>query len=504
MHQRNFLPTIFKQSMRHIGSNVQLEVFIINSGGRFTKRFIDIKTLKAETPGLHARDVIALGVCLDPKETKKKKLPIPGRKILNNVIKVRGNILLASLGNIRMILKPTELILFDPHLANVKSWVSHLSRQLQTCKDQFGLFVLEDLLRDTCDSFDRRLALYYALFRSIGDEARFKKDKDEGDNILHYSLLSNILREESNAMHRRSESPASKLSPLQDLLYEFQLELNDVKACVVDILSNPESLSRVNVTANTLANAERMDDDDSAELIFETYGLKLSASISGLLQLQQQIKTELTLADLNLKMKRNRILWLNVNLSAASLAIAFYAGCTALFGVNLVSGLETTEYLFYVLGGVSVSLSAWIYLRLLRYMRGDFSRTVEANQMAERKFLESVFSDIDAVDVVLSSSVREINSTHKQSDLFTKEEFTRLFADAKGTSEISQAEVDTVFGLLDMNKDGKVYVSELDMLFDSVDGNPEEKKNEDHSMSPGNSMAGEAKGDISKNEGSNT
>jgi hypothetical protein len=169
---------------------VEFDVFTVNSAGRFSKHCIDLKTLKAETPGLHARDVVALGILLDSK--KKKKTSAKGRKNFTNVIKIRGHVLLASIGNIRMILKPTELVLFDPHMPNVKSWVSHLSRQLQTNDEHFGLFVIEDLLRDTCDSFDRRLALYGSLLKNIQAEARFKQGKDESDNILDYSLLSNV------------------------------------------------------------------------------------------------------------------------------------------------------------------------------------------------------------------------------------------------------------------------------------------------------------------------
>ncbi|CAM9109610.1 unnamed protein product, partial [Ectocarpus fasciculatus] len=272
----------------------------------------------------------------------------------------REKFVLAALGNVRIILKPTELIIFDPHLPNVKSWVSHLSRLLQTNKDHFGLFVLEDLLRDTCSSFDRRLALYNSLLRSIQVEAREQQGRDDSGNILDYSLLSNMLKEETNAMHRRSESPISKLTPLQDLLFEFELELKDTRNCIMDVLNSTDHLARVNITAAHIGE-EVSGEDDSAELIFETYGLRLTTTGSGLLHLQQRVKSQQTLADLNIRMKRNRILWLNVNLSAASLAIGFCGGCMASFGMNLPSGIEIFNFAFYGVCASSVGVSAWVY-----------------------------------------------------------------------------------------------------------------------------------------------
>jgi hypothetical protein len=285
-----------------------------------------------------------------------------------------------------------------------------------------------------------------------------------------------MLREESNAMTRRSESPMSKLAPLQDLLFEFQLELKDVQRCVVDILNNPYSLAAVNVTANKLDD-EAKGDDDNAELVFETYVLRLSTSVNGLLQLQQKVKSQMSLADMNLKMKRNRILWLNVNLSAGSLAIGFCSGIMASLGMNLPSGFEQLQYSFYGICTVSVLGSSWVYYRLLKYMRGDFSKAVEANQLAERSFLENIFTDIDTVDVVLNSAIREASADPSATcNILSKDEFAQLFAEAKGVSKISQEEIDLVFGLIDINKDDMLHRSELDIMMNAEDQEEEEEE----------------------------
>lgn len=494
---------ISPSNCRYFGNPVKetlLDVFVVNSAGRFTRRSLGVKDLKLETPGLHARDVVSLGILLDSKY-RKKKIPRHGQKSFINTLKVREKFVLAALGNVRIILKPTELIIFDPHLPNVKSWVSHLSRLLQTNKDHFGLFVLEDLLRDTCSSFDRRLALYNSLLRSIQVEAREQQGRDDSGNILDYSLLSNMLKEETNAMHRRSESPISKLTPLQDLLFEFELELKDTRNCIMDVLNSTDHLARVNITAAHIGE-EVSGEDDSAELIFETYGLRLTTTGSGLLHLQQRVKSQQTLADLNIRMKRNRILWLNVNLSAASLAIGFCGGCMASFGMNLPSGIEIFNFAFYGVCASSVGVSAWVYYRLLKYMRGDFSKTVEANQLAERKFLENVFTDIDAVDIVLNTALREVSGrdhSAEDTNLLTKAEFAVMFAEAKGVDEVDKAEVDTIFGLLDINKDDMLYKHELDVALSEF---LNEEIDEPHvkSIPVTDDNAEENKADVGKND----
>jgi hypothetical protein len=142
------------------------------------------------------------------------------------------------------------------------------------------------------------------------------------------------------------------------------------------------------------------------------------------------------------------------------MCIAFLSGGLSAFGMNLTSGLEGVPFSFYGVCGLSLMATAIMYYRLLRYMRGDFSKTIETRQVAERKFLESVFLDIEAVDIAINSAMHQINDINGKGHM-TKNEFVKLFKDVKGTEEVDLKEVDALFSMLDANVDGILYKGEL-------------------------------------------
>ena len=145
------------------------------------------------------------------------------------------------------------------------------------------------------------------------------------------------------------------------------------------------------------------------------------------------------------------------------MCIAFLSGGLGAFGMNLTSGLEQVPYAFIGVCGLGLAATAIMSHRLLRYMRGDFSKTIETRQVAERKFLESVFLDIEAVDVVINSAMHQINDVNGKGQM-TKEEFVKLFKDVKGTDDVDLKEVDALFSMLDANVDGILYKKELNKV----------------------------------------
>lgn len=50
---------------------------------------------------------------------------------------------------------------------------------------------------------------------------------------------------------------------------------------------------------------------------------------------------------------RNKILNLNLNLSIIQVSLAFGTFLTGAFGMNLLSGMETIPYVFYLVGGIA-------------------------------------------------------------------------------------------------------------------------------------------------------
>ena len=78
----------------------------------------------------------------------------------------------------------------------------------------FELFVLEELLREMCDVYDRRLILYRPLVSSLLKEVEVASDAMEG---VH------------------------KLVPLSDALYEFEMLIKEAQQCLLDVLDKEVS-----------------------------------------------------------------------------------------------------------------------------------------------------------------------------------------------------------------------------------------------------------------------
>jgi hypothetical protein len=81
--------------------------------------------------------------------------------------------------------------------------------QLQPLQTPFELFVLEELLREMCDVYDRRMILYRPLVASLLKEVETASDAIEG---VH------------------------KLVPLSDALYEFEILIKKAQQTLLDVL----------------------------------------------------------------------------------------------------------------------------------------------------------------------------------------------------------------------------------------------------------------------------
>jgi Ca2+-binding EF-hand superfamily protein len=433
----------------------EFSVYKIETSGRYEIVNTSMKILKSSVSA-HARDFILLGIRMD--QTNKVQLKQVKRPI--NMILPRGDIILASFGSIKIILQYNKLIVFDPHLPAVKTWVSHLVNSLAMSEYKyFEMFVIEDLLREACDSFDRRVVLYKTLLENILSQQHHSPKKA---NILEYSLLYNIMKEEHS---RDDEENIYKLSPLVDILYDFELELKDAQRSVLDILNNNNDLASLFLTANRQLAARDdgiidISKNDDAELLLENCEMRLSYIINGIMNLQQKVKSQQALADMGMKLKRNRLLLLNVNLSSTSVVIGMCGLVYAAFGMNLECGFEGSIPAFYGLCTISLAATAFVYYRLLKYIRGDFSKSIEKRHITERKLLESIFLDVAAVDVVINNVFHRLNDLNSDGTV-SKQEFSRLLAEVKGVVCVDEKEVDELFHLLDSNVDGIIQRKEI-------------------------------------------
>lgn len=470
----------------------KIAVMNLSSCGKSEEQIITMRSLQETVPGLHIRDLLSVGVSL---ASNKNRVHVQQKLSTSNTILPRETFTLAAFGSIKLVLLDENVLIFNPSIPVVRSWIDYLSWQLKSEANKgmdFELFILEDLLREACDSFDRKRSLYSSLLKTImSKEAGSKHNAD--DSVLDQSLFYKLFFEENQTMDKKHETFIYKLSPMRDLLYDFELQLRDAQKCLTDIVNNPDDLAKLSHTLLEIARKERAQtmnffgvaassfssltstgksisqqqpsdhlsnvnsliQDNKAELMLENYILRLSHTLSGCLNLQQRVKSQQQLADLSLKLQRNRYMHLNVNLAAAGVVIAFASGSFGAWGMNMASGLEDIPFIFYAVTGSSLGISAFLYVRLLKYMRGDFSQSVEESQLEERQRLESVFTDIDVVDHVINKALHECRANgdgSTSSQLISREDFSKLLAEVQCVKEADPREVDVLYSLLNKNR----------------------------------------------------
>ena len=478
--------------------SLKINVAIVEKYGTCRQQSFPIKDVKKNL-GLHYRDIITLGIASDNVQkinssTHSNSIP--------SLLLPRESCILASFGNVRAAILVDKVIIFDPNLTVSKTCIRDLCSKNFAGKEPFEHQVLEELLKDMCNNYDRRVALYNSLF--INAITPPNTDEDGGTNLLYkYSLLSNILRWNDSKSLASSDESIHRLSPVADLCHDLTLELQGAQSCLNNTLQSAEHMATLLLTCR-LANAslgpsappsasaafDKYEDDGGAaygnftrsthfnpneqdwseeeqreniELLLNNYLLRISHSISHVRQLQQKIKSKQDLADLNLKVTRNRLLWLNVNLAATAVCMGLFSGACGIFGMNLPSGLESSKVALLLVTGASLGVSATVYYRLLKYMYGysgpDNSASMQQQAIEDtRVLIDDVLKDSPTIDILLKLSYQRIN--HPNSDgRLSKGEFAKIFADVKGGHLVGDRAVDAVYDLL-KDRNGKNMVED--------------------------------------------
>jgi hypothetical protein len=195
----------------------ELTVIRVDSGGvRDTLRY----PLKQVMSGMHARDVVALGltsISLGPSAStpfssssgNEFERPAPP------LLLPRGSALFVSFGNIKASIYADHVLALEPSKPLVDAWVSDLASYLSKngvpTDSSFELFVLEYILKEMCDTFDRRLTVYDSLVNNL---------------LLEVDSLTDV------------SAGFNKLVPLKDALFQFELAVKEAQRCLLDFIDN--------------------------------------------------------------------------------------------------------------------------------------------------------------------------------------------------------------------------------------------------------------------------
>lgn len=400
-------------------------VLRVSGYGTMKMHSLSIKDLLERHSGFHVRDLFALKLTI--KKNKKSNSYIKYMSRPRPVILPRGDEIIIAFGYIRAVIGRESAILFDADDPNVMFLARELVELFESkpfsYKDPFELVFMEEILRDTCNTFDLRLKLYEPIVDSSLSEVSVTGD-----------------------------SEASRLVPLKDSLQEFEIKVKQSLKCLTDMLGNEEDLLSLSLTeaAKAKQNGEKLDAREHVkmELLFEEYARQLDNILHEIQYLMKRIESKREMIGLSMDSFRNRWLRVNVYLSIVGISLATSTTVAGFFGMNMINGLDESPTAFLTVSMATCSGSLVLFLFCFAYVRGTMMKRAAKKKIKDVELIQSALADMTAVDYAAKITLKSREALDEGSfkDLIT----------SLSTKDVSDDEIKLLFTALDTTKDGKI------------------------------------------------
>lgn len=191
---------------------------------------------------IYARDLFLLNVT-SRQERRRRQRPDVQRN--SAVIMPRKDSILVSFGNVRAIVGLDQVFLMDAHQPVVQEFAQEMSqiyREESAASssssggggDPNELLFLDEVLRDTVDSFSRRLQLYEPI-------------------------IDNFLDKVSHEIY--SDTGVHQLVPLKDSLQSFEIQVRQSVDCLASLLNDDNMMLDLLLTEQAAADKSGKDVD---------------------------------------------------------------------------------------------------------------------------------------------------------------------------------------------------------------------------------------------------
>jgi magnesium transporter len=303
-----------------------------------------------------------------------------------NLILPRGDNVVIAFGFLKCIVSPTDVLVFRAENKHVRLWVEELGYRMFQLPpgSHFACNVLEEVLRECVESWQRRVGLYRPLLDSVLEEMK-RGDVEEG-------------------MYR--------LVPIKDSLRNFELQIKGALSCLVELMAEQEDMDRI---INSSADHDTMEGAGSElELLVENYDRELDVILQDVSYLLGRVQTQQELSSISLDVYRNQILHINVHLAVTGVSLAMCTTIAGVYGMNLTNGLEAHPTAFYTVVGGSALAALLVATICLASLSATRLAQRARNSQKEVSTLGNIFNNIGAIDhAVRTISMSKNTRYHK-------------------------------------------------------------------------------------------
>ena len=447
MSLRSFCSSVYKQLEKTVCLNVY-------ENATLEHKSYDLTNRKAFGVTIHPRDFAMLDIEVSGSSSNR------ARRRRSYTLLPRNKFILINFGTVKALLvKNDKIAVFGADKSQmVKDWAHAMCKHIpdfQECVESgvsvsFELGVLEEVLKEACDMFDRRLRLLKPLVKNL-----VKSSSSED--------LTGLL----------------KLGPLKDALQVYEMEICEARKCILDLLQSDEDMhSLVALHSSTVHSFQTMQMTEehaatiaSVELLLESYQHRLGRQLDTINYFQQQLSTWANIKSMTGEMKRNQILTYNLHMTIAAVSIGASSMIAGIFGMNLPSGLEDgSASLFYVLAGTLFMGTFSFHVVSTRYLLGS---TLTERYQKEAMNIEGMkallVEDASRLDDAIKLAFDALDGSNEESKErgthVSEEDFTDMFLRASSTNDKKANDIRTkaieLFKLIDTDGDGTIDRIEL-------------------------------------------
>ena len=296
----------------------------------------------------------------------------------------------------------------------------------------FELTFLEEILKEVCDTFNRRLRIYQPIVDSVANRVSNELLTDAGLDVL---------------------------LPVKDSLRQFEMHVKSCLECLKALLDDEEDMLGL-LLAEQRAVKDRGEEikferHESVELLVEEYARQLNNILYETSYLLQKIQSKQEMIAISLDANRNRMIRMNIYLSIVTMGCATSTTVAGYYGMNLINGMEESPSAFVNVVMLTSVLGVVIGTSCVSYISGGGMKRRTLKRLEDSKNITGALSDMNALDYLLKQLIQ------KRGLHLNREDFKARMQSYQGTNALTQAEYDLLFDILDTSKDGKLYIGDF-------------------------------------------